>query len=53
MLIRILITFAGLPTLLIERKDVEDLPSSQTPSIAYIFYPGGELSAKIIRHKFF
>ncbi len=56
MLIRILITilfFAGSATLLIEGKDVEDLPSSKNPSLACRFYPGGVLSAKIIRNKIF
>ncbi len=56
MLNRILITIlfsGGSPTLLIEGKDVEDLPSSQNPSLACRSYPGGVLSAEIIRYKIF
>ncbi|MHB9014283.1 MAG: thioredoxin domain-containing protein [Ignavibacteriaceae bacterium] len=43
------VSFRGSPTLLIEGKDVEDLPAPENPSLACRFYPGGVPSAELIR----
>lgn len=43
--------FRGSPTLLINGRDLEDLPEPETPFIACRFYPGGLPSIEAVKKK--